>query len=483
MNPGFLAAYLSVTPDDITALVRGGAETTTVEMAAAITRIGFRPAPGRVYTPSLGAWRRMRALNAMGYSDERIDRMLAEERGRPLVTAVASTMPKAVMIPTALWQAVERVYDRCAMDLGPDAEVRARSRAEGMVPPLGWDDDDIDDPRARRQDKVKAKAGVDPVAVLRRMHGDPVPLRRAEIRAIVAKALADGWEIARLSLVLGITADSAIHALSKLRREIRAREAEAENATPAPCHETGDVEDTPAVGAAAGVDRGSPIDAGVPDDSADLPRVRCGGSRVTSETESVSEPKDSSSRLENDDVCARTVRRSSRSVVPAGGCSRAGARVRRSRSGLLPRGSSFECFTPEHRALRATRGTVPTQVGDEFEVDRDLEFIATAAEAPGQPPIGIEEIGQPQPPRGRAAAAEHRSCRAEAEYLALCAGNELATECIERPSDSVQVDGSCTAYVAFDALCVAAADASTARQWLHRAVNEWNRRRHHTTPM
>lgn len=78
-----------------------------------------------------------------------------------------------------------------------------------------------------------------------------------------------------------------------------------------------------------------------------------------------------------------------------------------------------------------------------------------------------------------AAADEYRSCRADAEYLALRAGNELATECIERPSDSVQVDGSCTAYLAFDALCVAAADACTARQWLQRAVTEWDRCRHH----
>lgn len=336
MNTNFLAAYLTLTPAEVTALLHGGAETTTVQTAAAIMQIGFRPAPGRVYTPSVGAWRRMRALNAMGYSDERIDRMIADERSRPAVTTVASTMPTAVMIPTALWKAVERVYDRCAMDLGPDVEVRVRSRAEGMVPPLGWDDDDIDDPRARRQDKVTAKTGVDPVAILRRMHGDSVPLRRAEIRAVVAKALTEGWEIARLSRVLGITADSAIHALSKLRREIRT--CETESIPAATCPDTGDVEDTAAVAAVAGADRGSGVGGeSVLVDPAGIPGGRCCGPRAPSETESGSEQKDSSSRLENDDVCARTVRRCSGSVVPAGGCLRPEARVRRSRSRLRPR--------------------------------------------------------------------------------------------------------------------------------------------------
>ena len=225
MNAKFLAAYLRITAREVSALLDGAVETTTLQMATAVMAIGFRPEPHRVYTPSIGAWRRMRALNAMGYSDERIDRMLAHERGREVVTAVASTMPKAVMIPVTLWNAVERVYNRCGMELGPDTEVRDRSRTEGMVPPLGWDDDDLDDPRARRRDRVKAKAGVDPVAILRRMQGDPVPLRRAEIRAIVTRALAEGWGTDRLSLVLDITSDSAIHAMSKLRRENRARDA------------------------------------------------------------------------------------------------------------------------------------------------------------------------------------------------------------------------------------------------------------------
>lgn len=115
--------------------------------------------------------------------------------------------------------------------------------------------------------------------------------------------------------------------------------------------------------------------------------------------------------------------------------------------------------------------------GGEFETSLDLEFIANLCRrsAAGCPPSTMfwREVLEVT----TAAATEQRNLHADAEYLALCAGNELATECVERPSGSVDVDGSCTVHLAFDALCVAAADASTARRWLQRALAEWERRR------
>jgi hypothetical protein len=44
---------------------------------------------------------------------------------------------------------VARVYDELAMTPGPSTRARDAAARRGWVPPLAWDDDEIDDPQAR----------------------------------------------------------------------------------------------------------------------------------------------------------------------------------------------------------------------------------------------------------------------------------------------------------------------------------------------
>ncbi|WP_295694431.1 hypothetical protein, partial [Lapillicoccus sp.] len=51
-------------------------------------------------------------------------------------------------ISARAWRQVRQVYDRLSMTPGPSPTARARAAARGYAPPLAWDDDTIDDPRA-----------------------------------------------------------------------------------------------------------------------------------------------------------------------------------------------------------------------------------------------------------------------------------------------------------------------------------------------
>lgn len=86
---------------------------------------------------------------------------------------------------------VAALYDELSMIPGPSSSAAKRAAAKGWAPPLAWDDDTIDDPRARPNWGVAASRLVKPIddiAVTRAMHGDRVRLTRQE-RAEAARRL------------------------------------------------------------------------------------------------------------------------------------------------------------------------------------------------------------------------------------------------------------------------------------------------------
>jgi hypothetical protein len=94
-------------------------------------------------TDATGTRRRLQALCALGWTTDIIGQHLHVD-GK----AVRSFMQtKTVTTTTA--SRVCAVYDQLSMTPGPSSITRKRSAAKAWVVPLAWDDESIDDPRAR----------------------------------------------------------------------------------------------------------------------------------------------------------------------------------------------------------------------------------------------------------------------------------------------------------------------------------------------
>lgn len=92
-----------------------------------------------------GTRRRLRALLAIGHSHSEMACRLGTTAQR-LNVVVHDTGPGTVTRRTAA--GVRALYDQLWDVPGSSARARAVASTRGWVPPLGWDDDDIDDPAA-----------------------------------------------------------------------------------------------------------------------------------------------------------------------------------------------------------------------------------------------------------------------------------------------------------------------------------------------
>ena len=147
----------------------------------------------------------------MGYSVQ----ALSELTG--LSVPKLSTLPSDQVVPSEVWSVINDVYDQISMTPGPDEQVRNAAREQGWATPLAWDDDEIDDPRARPH-SPRGIRGIDEAAVYRRLCGEwRLPLTLAEQAEIVSIALRRQWSTEHLADVLGIDLGSA------LKKKIRYR--------------------------------------------------------------------------------------------------------------------------------------------------------------------------------------------------------------------------------------------------------------------
>jgi len=216
MTTALIADLASVPVATIRSLRRTTTRTITPATADAILSITFHPSRGRDLTPAVGARRRLRALNAMGYGDPALAHRLNIE------IDVVTSMPEKGLITSELWEAVHEIYDELSMRPGPDADLREQSRAAGVVPPLGWDDDEIDNPKARSHERERAVGAVpaDEVVIVRRLAGEQVPMRNCERKEILRMAYEQRWSPSVLADKLAIKYDSAVTELSRYRRAL-----------------------------------------------------------------------------------------------------------------------------------------------------------------------------------------------------------------------------------------------------------------------
>lgn len=156
----------------------GHVQRRTADRVAAVTLTEvYDRASGLV--PSIGAVRRVEALMALGW---RKSDLLAH--GVPPVQLV--TRPRH-LISADGWRQVRQVYDRLSMTPGSCPTTRNRAAARGYVPPLAWDEETMDDPRAGPDRGRRSDEGVDPVAIAR------------AVSAITSAAAVGGWD-ARIRL-------------------------------------------------------------------------------------------------------------------------------------------------------------------------------------------------------------------------------------------------------------------------------------------
>lgn len=102
-----------------------------------------RRIPGHLLIPSAGTQRRIQALNFMGWSYPD----LARESG--LAPHVFDRAQHRQRVNAGLAATVADVYDRLWRRPGPTVSTATRARRHGRHGPLAWDDETIDDPRAR----------------------------------------------------------------------------------------------------------------------------------------------------------------------------------------------------------------------------------------------------------------------------------------------------------------------------------------------
>lgn len=143
--------------------------------------LGTRASVGDV--PSMGAIRRLRALYALGHPNL----MIAQEAvvSRDMVHALVSG--KHAKLGVEIDQRVRAAYDRLSMQTGRPGRTRRWAERNGWAPPLAWDDDTIDDPRAVPQvDAVQPVATEGGNVANRWLMGESVILGRTDRREVLA---------------------------------------------------------------------------------------------------------------------------------------------------------------------------------------------------------------------------------------------------------------------------------------------------------
>lgn len=144
--------------------------------------------------PAVGASRRIHALYRMGWTTHELGRRLGIPHYR--VSVIARQVHPTVLRRTH--EKVAALYEEISHLRGPSRFTEGQAKAKGYPPPLAWDEDTIDDPRARPATRLgsHARIEVDPIAVERIWQGEaPARLRRVDsgefIRQAVERGLTD----------------------------------------------------------------------------------------------------------------------------------------------------------------------------------------------------------------------------------------------------------------------------------------------------
>lgn len=167
---------------------------------------------GKRRVDSTGTHRRLQALAVMAWSQEEIGKRLGVGK-----YAVAEVLSRPTVIRETA-QKVAAVYDELWDQRGPNERAARMAKARGWLPPLAWNDDEIDLPTARPSRMVESRPMFDDIAIERAMRGSEVHLRPAERAEAVRRLTDKGFSAAEIADRLRVTTRSVV----RIRAEVHA---------------------------------------------------------------------------------------------------------------------------------------------------------------------------------------------------------------------------------------------------------------------
>lgn len=169
-----------------------------------------------------GTRRRIQALMACGWSA----RAIQDESGM-YYTLIIRLIRKHTSVTKLNADRIAAAYDRL-WNVAPATDTPAHRRnvsnarnaaaRRGYVPPLAWDDDEIDNPKAKPQTgrTRDTRVIVDEVVVERLKAGQSVPTNRIEQRTALAELVAEGVPTAEIAKRLGMGLSGAIRTRNRV---------------------------------------------------------------------------------------------------------------------------------------------------------------------------------------------------------------------------------------------------------------------------
>lgn len=181
--------------------------------SAVTTRVPIRPAAG-ARVRGVGTTRRIQALVALGWSQASLARAIGWTPANfgPLAHGDREVTQMTADKVAALYEKLSMVRppERTRAEKYAASRARNMARANGWLPPLAWDDDQLDDPDAiptevAVKDLSIDDDSVDEAAILRRMEGDKsVRLSAAEVALLMSRWKASGRPMNECQRVTGL---------------------------------------------------------------------------------------------------------------------------------------------------------------------------------------------------------------------------------------------------------------------------------------
>jgi len=107
----------------------------------------FAYAPSTGWVPAVGTRRRIQGLLALGHSHQVITKAMGDPPTSSNLT-LARTRHDGALVNRATHDAAACAYELLSMRPGASQVCRDRAARSGYVPPLAWDDEDLDNPTA-----------------------------------------------------------------------------------------------------------------------------------------------------------------------------------------------------------------------------------------------------------------------------------------------------------------------------------------------
>jgi len=150
------------------------------------------------FVPNIGARRRLQALMAIGYRHSDLT---------PLIGSRSSTLLHQIgdWISLEKHEAMARVYDQLWDKPGPSKKAIKNAAKLGYLPPLAWDDDDIDNPAAVPSNQKLPK-------------GEKREANRAAFIEEVEFLAGSGMMLPQIAQALGVTEDAVEKRLERYGR-------------------------------------------------------------------------------------------------------------------------------------------------------------------------------------------------------------------------------------------------------------------------